>query len=149
MSKNWGQATWLFLHSLSYKIKDDKFLEHKNEIIEIFAKICASLPCPDCQEHAKNYVIKNDLNKINSKNDFIEMLWVFHNIVNKRQGKKEFPYKSLIIYNKTIFINVCQNFINIYNRPINNQRLLLNSMGRDRVTKHVISFVTKNKDIFN
>ncbi len=149
MSMNWGQATWLFMHSLSYKIKDENFLEHKSEIIEIFSKICSSLPCPDCQQHAKHFVAKTDFNKIKCKRDFIDMIWVFHNIVNKRQGKPTFPYKSLVIYEKSIFINVCKNFVSIYNRPINNQRLLLNSMGRDRATQHILKFVINNKNIFD
>ena len=93
----------MFLSSSDIKLSLEglSFTISNSLIIEIFSKICSSLPCPDCQQHAKHFVAKTDFNKIKCKRDFIDMIWVFHNIVNKRQGKPTFLYKSLVIYEKS------------------------------------------------
>ena len=88
MSIKWGPSTWLLLHSLSFKVKEEEFDSVKLELIDIFKQMCFVLPCPYCQKHAKEYITSKDFNKIKSKQDFIDILWAFHNIVNVKTGKK-------------------------------------------------------------
>ena len=149
MTTKWGNATWLFLHSFALKIKDEEFDSVKNNMIEIFKQICFVLPCPHCQKHAKEFISKNDFTKIKTKNDFIIMLWSFHNIVNKNTGKKLFPYTEIKMYEKAVFKNVIINFERVFLRPINNQRLLMDSLGRTRVINKINIFIKLNYKKFN
>ena len=149
MSTIWGKSTWLFLHTFAVKIKEEEFDNVKNNMIEIFKQICFVLPCPYCQKHAKQFITNNDFTKIKSKEDFIIMLWSFHNIVNKKTGKKPFPYESIGIYEKAIFKNVIINFQRVFMRPINNQRLLMDSLGRSRIIDKINKFIKDNYNKFN
>jgi hypothetical protein len=149
MSQKWGQATWLFLHSFSCKVKEEHFDSVKNEMIKIFKEICNVLPCPYCQEHARHFIATNDFSKIKTKLDYIIMIWSFHNIVNKRTGKKIYNFDNINIYNKSFLRNIIIYFENNFMRPINNQRLLMDSLGRSLVIKHVKTFIYTNKDKFN
>ena len=56
MSIKWGPSTWLLLHSLSFKVKEEEFDSVKLELIDIFKQMCFVLPCPYCQKHAKEYI---------------------------------------------------------------------------------------------
>lgn len=149
MTQKWGQATWLFLHSFSCKVKEEYFYSVKDEMIKIFKELCQVLPCPYCQEHAKHFVATNDFSKIKTRFDYIVMIWSFHNIVNKRTGKKFYSFDNMNMYNKSILKNVVIYFEINFMRPINNQRLLMDSLGRDRAVKHIKTFINNNKDKFN
>jgi len=148
MSKNWGTATWLFLHSFSCKVKEEHFDSIKNEMIIIFKELCQVLPCPYCQEHGKHFIATNDFSKIKTKFDYIVMIWSFHNNVNKRTGKNIYTFDRMNIYNKSILRNVIIYFEINFMRPFNNQRLLMDSLGRDRAVKHIKTFINNNKDKF-
>ena len=146
---NWGNSTWLFLHTFALKIKEEDFYIVKNEMIKIFKSICFVLPCPYCQTHAKQFISNNDFTKIKNKQDFIFMLWSFHNIVNKRTGKKPFSYDKINMYEKAVFKNVIINFQRVFMRPINNQRLLMDSLGRTRVVNRINNFFNIHHNKFN
>ena len=68
------------------------------------------------------------------------MLWSFHNIVNKKTGKVPFSYDKINIYEKALLKNVIINFQRVFMRPINNQRLLMDSLGRSRVVNRINNF---------
>tara|TARA_E500000178_G_scaffold148797_1_gene148429 strand:- start:814 stop:1263 length:450 start_codon:yes stop_codon:yes gene_type:complete len=145
----WGNSTWLFLHTFALKIKEEDFHIVKNEMIEIFKSICFVLPCPYCQIHAKQFISSNNFTKIKNKQDFIIMLWSFHNIVNKKTGKKPFSYDKMNIYEKAVLKNVIINFQRVFMRPINNQRLLMDSLGRSRVVNKINNFFNIHHNKFN
>jgi hypothetical protein len=148
MSRAWGNATWIFLHTISYKIKEEEFVNVRHDMIEIFKQICFVLPCPYCQKHAKDFIGKNDFNKIKNKDDYIIMLWSFHNLVNVRTGKQQFKLVETKKYEKAVLINVLKYFEYNFMRPINNQRLLMDSLGRGRAINRVKTFINNNKDKF-
>tara|TARA_B100000035_G_scaffold313140_1_gene326156 strand:- start:2175 stop:2639 length:465 start_codon:yes stop_codon:yes gene_type:complete len=145
----WGPATWFFLHTFANKVKSEHFETLRSEMIDIFKQICFVLPCPHCQEHAKKYVNSTDFNKIKSKQDFIDMLWTFHNIVNKRNDRLLLQYKSLVMYDKAIFIKICNNFFHKFSKPLHNQRLFMDSMRRTRTINNIKSFISNNIDKFD
>ena len=118
----------VLLHSFANKVKSEHFESLRSEMIDIFKQICFVLPCPHCQEHAKKYVNSNDFNKIKSKQDFIDMLWTFHNIVNKQTGHSLLHYKIWLCMTKSIFIKICNNFFHKFSKPLHNQRLFMDSM---------------------
>jgi hypothetical protein len=83
----WGPPIWTFFHTLAENINEDVFPKIKFSLFHQIKKICTLLPCPDCSQDAIRFLIKVDINKLNTKNDFINMLYVFHNSVNKRKKK--------------------------------------------------------------
>jgi len=77
--KIWGPSVWLFFHSFAEKIKPEYFSTTGKEFIAHIVNICNNLPCPECAMHASAYMQKIQLNSIQTKDDLIKMLYVFHN----------------------------------------------------------------------
>ena len=82
----WGPPTWMFIHTLAEKVKEDQFPKIGQQIIANIQQICYNLPCPDCADHAKIFWSKVKVRNIQSKNDLINLLYVFHNCINKRKN---------------------------------------------------------------
>ena len=80
----WGEPTWFLLHTLSVKIKDSEFGRVRQDLLNKIYAICTNLPCPTCSQHAKTYLDGINFNSIQTKEDLIKMLFVFHNSVNQR-----------------------------------------------------------------
>jgi hypothetical protein len=81
----WGEPTWFLFHTLSYKIKDEMFLQVKNEILNIFFLICRNLPCSICAEHATQYMQNINFNAIQTKQQLKDLFFEFHNTVNLKK----------------------------------------------------------------
>ena len=54
--QKWGPITWNLFHTMAEKIKDDKYDQYFPELWKHFTRICHSLPCPHCSEHATHYI---------------------------------------------------------------------------------------------
>jgi hypothetical protein len=95
---DWGPPTWIFLHTIAEKVKETSFPLISQQLIQMIVEICNNLPCPECSSHAK--VFWNNVNKINiqTKQDLINLLFVFHNNVNKRKNTPQFKYENLVKY---------------------------------------------------
>ena len=52
-------------------------------------EICVNLPCSECKWHMIDYINKNPI-----EDDIFRWTWKFHNEVNKRLGKMEYPYEQ-------------------------------------------------------
>lgn len=108
----WGAPVWYALHTLSVKVKDDKFNIVKNELLELIYMTCTHLPCPDCAQHSKTYLDKINFANIRNKEDLKVMLFQFHNEVNKRKGYPQFEYEKLDeMYSKANTVPILQNFL--------------------------------------
>jgi hypothetical protein len=105
ITDNWGPSLWKILHALAEKggktltnsFRDDE----KRQwilLIEIMPKM---IPCPNCREHAQEWILKNPITAIKEipNDEMYEWLttwvYVFHEDVNKRTGKPSFD-KSLL-----------------------------------------------------
>lgn len=142
--KVWGNATWYLFHTLAEKLKP----EFKDELPMLFAQIsgiCYNLPCPDCQNHATQIIQRSNASQITASQENLKnYLWSFHNSVNKRTGLVEFTKESLSMYKKAITQNVVQNFINIMNENLRNDRAMLNTFNRQKFVKIFIEYISKN-----
>jgi len=125
---NWGPNTWIFFHTLAEKVKEDNFNIIKNQLFNIILQISYNLPCPDCANHAKIFWSKVNLNKINSKIDLKNVLFTFHNIVNKRKNKQLYKYDDLNNYKNNKLIGSFNNFIK--NFHTNGNMKLINESWR-------------------
>lgn len=84
----WGSAVWMFFHTLSIRINNNYYNNNYQYVWNFIKRICSSLPCPYCQQHANLYVNKIASHQINTKEKLKLVLFNFHNSVNNRIGKK-------------------------------------------------------------
>ena len=124
MSNNnyWGNITWKFLHTLIEKIKDDEYNNEKEKLLYFIKKICDNLPCPDCRSHANAYMKSIKKTDINTKEEFKYLLFNLHNEVNRRLKKDVMEHNILDEYKKDKFVPIISTFIQIFSRPIANNR---------------------------
>ena len=96
----WGGAVWMFFHTISVKINVNYYNNNYQYVWDFIKKICKTLPCPYCQQHASAYVDKIAIHQINTKDKLKTVLFNFHNSVNIRIGKKSENISILTKYNK-------------------------------------------------
>ena len=148
--KVWGPAVWYMFHTLSYKIKDEHFMEIKDEFLDLCVGICHNLPCPECAEHATDYMRRLNKASIKNRGDLQLFFFNFHNVVNARLKKPIFqPVDFYKKYNSAITKNVVYNFLDVYSKKYHNIKLLTQSFHRDKVTNDFRTFIIKNSHKFN
>ena len=148
MSPNtWGPSIWKFFHILSYCIKDDHFNTVGKNILPIIKQICRSLPCNICSAHATQFLNKINSSQIKSKNDLINIIYIFHNYVNKTKNKPMFNVSDLSIYQNSNIVDAYNNFVNSY-QTRGNMKLMADSFARSNTLKLVKQFITNNANSF-
>jgi len=144
----WGPPIWRFFHVLIEKIKEENFSTVHMELFNYIKRICSYLPCPECSQHANQFLSKISPNQISNKNDFKNMLYVFHNQVNKRKQKQLFPYFEMERYKQYNIIAVYNKFISVYNTK-GNMKMLTESFQRQFIIRDFKNWLTKNINCFN
>ena len=108
--KVWGPSFWFTLHSgaATYPIKANKI--YRERMKGFIKGIPVMLPCVKCSGHAFEYIgqYEDKLDHIVSgRGPLFEFFWNFHNVVNKRHGKKEMSLKDASnIYYNGVDINI-------------------------------------------
>ena len=143
----WGPPIWTLFHTLIEKLKEEHFKEIYMNLFNFIKQICKYLPCPDCSQHATSFLSKVKPEHISNKNDFKNMLFVFHNKVNARKQKKIFEYSEMDKYVNLNIIPVYNNFINVYNTK-GNMKMLTESFQRQFIIKNFKEWLTKNIHCF-
>jgi hypothetical protein len=96
MSPNkWGPPIWTFFHVLAEKINDEKFHLIFPPLFGFIRRICSVLPCPECSQHATIFLSKVNPDGVRNKDDFRNIMCIFHNIVNRRKQKPAFDRRIL------------------------------------------------------
>lgn len=137
----WGAPTWTFLHTLVEQFKDSSFRTMRQDLFRIIFTICTNLPCPICSKHAHEYLSKININSIQTKQDMILMLFVFHNEVNTRKSVPTFPIDGLDKYKTGNYKAIANNFIAFFQEKTKNIHLIADEMYRQRniaIVKHWI-----------
>jgi hypothetical protein len=146
----WGEPTWFFFHTIAEKIKPEYFAEYKNEVFEIIKNVCSTLPCPNCAQHATEYMQKINFQNIRTKEDLQIMLWAFHNEVNKRKGFTIFPIEELSAKYKTALTrNIIQYFLYHHEDKHASFRMIADDYYRSRVSANLRTWFIKYIHIFN
>jgi hypothetical protein len=144
MSPNqWGPPTWIFLHTLAEKIKEESFVSMRNSLIHNIIQICNFLPCPDCAQHAKEFWKKVNFATIKTKADLKNVLFVFHNAVNRRKKQLLFKYESLEYYKSRNVIETYNKFASNFNTH-GNMNLITDSFHRTRLLSQLKRWITIN-----
>jgi hypothetical protein len=147
---NWGKPTWFLFHTLAEKVKEEFFPQVKNELFNIINIICINLPCPICAAHAKKYMEGINPRNIETKQQFKEMLFHFHNNVNILKNYPQFPISELDnMYPRANLSNIVQNFLFHFKDKSRNIRLINNEMYRNMVIKQVTTWLSKHAPYFN
>jgi len=148
--KDWGNAVWILFHTLAHKLKP----EYNKEVPILFShinSICSNLPCPDCQEHATEFLSRINVKAITSSREaLIQFLFVFHNTVNKRLNIPPFPNESLnTMYSRANTRNVVSHFINIMSLNMNNEKLMMDAFRRKNYMNSFIRYINANSYKYN
>jgi len=142
----WGAPTWTFLHTLVEQFKDTSFRAMRQDLFRIIFTICTNLPCPICSKHAEEYLGKININSIQTKQDMIHMLFVFHNEVNKRKNVAPFPIDGLNKYKSGNYKAITNNFIVFFQEKTKNIHLIADEMYRQRNIATVKRWIIDNID---
>ena len=140
----WGAPTWTFLHTLVEQFKDTSFRTMRHDLFRIIFTICTNLPCPICSKHANEYLSKININSIQTKQDMIHMLFVFHNEVNSRKSVAPFPIDGLEKYKTGNYKAIANNFIVHFQEKTKNIHLIADEMYRQRNIATVKNWIVDN-----
>lgn len=140
----WGQPTWCLFHILAEKIKDEYFSATRAELLNNVYAICKNLPCPTCADHATKYMDNINFNAIQTKQQFMDLLYKFHNDVNIRKNVPILPYDQLSKYAGLKTIDVINVFIAHFLDKHFSIHMISNDMYRINLTKRLIEWFKKN-----
>jgi len=146
----WGAPTWFLLHTLAEKVKEEHFGRIKIELFRIIYTICTNLPCPDCANHAKQYLDSVNFALINTKQDLKMILFTFHNSVNQRKGYPMYTKEELeSTYPNAVTVNIINNFLYHFSDKSRSPKLIAGDLYRSRITSNIKDWLTQNMYCFN
>jgi ACT domain-containing protein len=143
----WGQIYWIFFHILAESIRDESFLNIKNQLFSFVKRICSLLPCPICSSHASAYLNKIDISTINTKYKFKLFIFHFHNHVNEHKKKTLFIEEDLVKYENQSLSRAIDIFIQHFSSK-RDMTQLNQSFHRSRLIKELIFFFQNNSSQF-
>lgn len=144
----WGPSTWIFMHTLASKVKEDSFPLIGEKLILILIQICNNLPCPECSQHAKDFWTKVKIPNVKTKTDLMNLLFVFHNMVNRRKNLQLYKYENLTYYDTR---NVVETY-NMFARNFNtrgNMNLINESFHRNIMLSKLRAWLISNINHFD
>uniref|UniRef100_A0A6C0HAR6 thiol oxidase n=1 Tax=viral metagenome TaxID=1070528 RepID=A0A6C0HAR6_9ZZZZ len=145
----WGEPTWLLFHTLACKVKEECFQKVRGDLLNHIYSICANLPCPMCANHAMEYMKNINFNAIRTKQDLIDMLYVFHNTVNKKKNYPQFPHSELDSkYSTAVTKNIIFNFLYHFQDKHKSVHMIANDMFRIRQVETLKEWFNKNYNCF-
>jgi len=145
----WGPSTWFLFHTLAEKIKEKDFDILKNELIDLIKSICMNLPCPNCSNHATQYIQNLNYISIRTKNDLKIFLFNFHNDVNRRRNVKLFSLEELNSkYSKSNTLNIINNFVSVFQYKNKSFNMIANEMQKQRQLETFKSWIKTNIQSF-
>jgi Erv1 / Alr family len=145
----WGPCVWFLFHTLAYKAVPENFAEIKTELIQYIQRICANLPCPECTQHATEYMKQHSraLSMITTKDQLHQFLVDFHNVVNVRKQKPRFTYEQADAkYKLAKTGDVVQYFFKIYGERTNggNLKLFVNGFQKQLLLSDFSAWIVRN-----
>lgn len=130
-NKEWGNATWVLFHSLAQQITAEAFDREREYLIKFVINTCYHLPCPVCSNHASNLLSRSYTGEIQTKDDFIEFLRQFHNIVNATLNKPMMSEKDCHEKYKLAKLDlIIDNFLSTLSVSYGNMKMLVHSFKR-------------------
>lgn len=147
MTKKWGPSVWKFFHSLVHSVNEESFPVIGRQLLNYIVQISSMLPCPDCSTHAKMFFNKINLNHFSSKNRAIDLIYVFHNVVNKNTKKPPFPRHLLYIYDNINVLSSYNSFVVAYTSNIPS-KLTTETFARKNLMKNLHEWLSSSRSHF-
>jgi len=145
----WGAPCWFFFHTLSVKVREESFDQIRNELLTHIYTLCTHLPCPICSDHAKEYLRGINLHAIQTKDQFKDFFFNFHNMVNARKNYPAFDRVDLEPkYEKAITRNMYHNFVLAYQDKSYNPSHISDEFIRMRILDAFKTWFAKNAEWF-
>lgn len=148
----WGPCVWYMFHTLAYSIKDDnhaRFELVKNDFIKFAFRISTNLPCPECSQHAKQYLSRINPAAIKTKDNLKTFFVEFHNAVNHRKGKAVFTIEEADAKYSTANVRmVIEYFFQIYGKKTVNVKLMVNNFHKDILLSEFRAWTIQNSSMF-
>ena len=145
----WGEPTWYMLHTLVEKVNESTFPNIRKSFIQFILRVCDNLPCPECANHATQYMQGINFEAIISKEQLKRLLWEFHNTVNRRKGHKYYPFEKLDIYKQANVNNIIQNFFHHFEKKTYSMRLGTHNFHRGMAVTNVRKWLSTNMMYFS
>jgi hypothetical protein len=146
----WGEPTWFLFHTMAHKVKDEHFDDMKLSILTIITSICNNLPCPNCANHASEYMRRVNYNSIRTKQDLKNLFFQFHNEVNLKKGFPLFPIEQLDEkYSKAVTKNIIQHFMIFFQDKHKSIHMIANDMHRARLSQNFKQWFNENIQNFD
>jgi hypothetical protein len=117
-------------------------------LILVLIQICNNLPCPECAQHAKEFWSKVKTANIKTKDDLINLLFVFHNMVNKRKQYNPFKYENIKYYETRNIIETYNTFSRNFNTR-GNMNLINESFHRNMMITKLRTWLMSNISHFD
>ncbi len=143
----WGPAVWTLFHTLAEKLNPNAYNQVIPSFFGIIVQICKALPCPDCSRDATHFLAKIKLSDYKNKDEFKNMLYLFHNYVNAKKRKPLYNYANMNKYANMNLFFVVNDFIAKYNTK-GNMKLIAESFQRSFVIKNFIAWFNGFKRAF-
>lgn len=91
--QEWGPRAWHWLHLMAINYPPDPSENDMARARVRIGRFIQSLPCADCRIHAAAYIaaVPPDASDAQSLQVWA---WRFHNAVNRRLGKRQFPFAA-------------------------------------------------------
>jgi len=149
-SMKWGQPTWFLFHTLAEKVRPECFAQIRAELLNTISTICSTLPCPDCANHAKQYMAGINFNAIQTKEQLKDLLFTFHNDVNRRKQFPLFPRSELDAkYVNANTVAIIQNFMVHYVDKHASIHMIANDFYRSRIAAQLKAWFLANIQYFD
>lgn len=143
----WGPAVWTLFHTLAEKINPEAYSKVIPSLFGMIVQICKLLPCPDCSRDASKFLAKIKINEYKTKDEFKNMLYLFHNWVNAKKRKPLYNYANMDKYKNINIMFVINDFIAKYNTK-GNMKLLSESFQRSFVVRSFLKWFNHYKNAF-
>jgi hypothetical protein len=146
MSYTWGPPIWTLFHTIIEHASEKEFAQVGPNLYDYITRICALLPCPECQAHAKKYLSNQRINTT-SKTILREFVHKFHNMVNRHKNRDEPPITILLQYNDKSLSEVYNNFTTVFSSR-GNIRMFADTMQRTMLMRDFKGWLLVNKHVF-
>lgn len=146
----WGPPTWALFHTLAEKVNESEFAKIRKSLLDTIYVICSNLPCPDCANHAKQYMDGINFNTIITKEQLKSLLFQFHNSVNTRKGVPLFPLDQLDpLYSRGNLMVIIQNFMGHFRDKHRSIRMIANDFHRSKIADKLQVWFQTNIQYFS
>lgn len=147
MSYTWGPPIWTLFHTIIEHASEEDFVQIGPKLYEYITRICALLPCPECQAHAKKYLSDQ---RVNTKSKTILRTFVhkFHNMVNRHKNRDELPITILLQYKDKNLAEVYNSFTKVFSSR-GNIRMFADTMQRNMLMRDFKEWLLVNKHVFH